>query len=156
MENFFEREVKRLAFVEERMKIREQEKRQLDAEESKRQQVSRPCSHSVTWLLAVRGEWKRFPFVWKKNNCSVVESNGTVLSTGILGNKRVSHQGASCVSVMKQTVQSYPSHFGNFFFFTHARIFSPSQGLVVVYTGKVNYFLSFRHFDHVVSVKPET
>lgn len=40
MENFFEREVKRLAFVEERMKIREQEKKQLDAEESKRQQVS--------------------------------------------------------------------------------------------------------------------
>lgn len=39
MENFFEREVKRLAFVEERMKIREQEKKQLDAEESKRQQV---------------------------------------------------------------------------------------------------------------------
>jgi len=38
MENFFEREVKRLAFVEERMKIREQEKKQLDAEESKRQQ----------------------------------------------------------------------------------------------------------------------
>ena len=40
MENFFEREVKRLAFVEERMKIREQEKKQLDAEESKRQQAS--------------------------------------------------------------------------------------------------------------------
>lgn len=40
MENFFEREVKRLAFVEERIKIREQEKKQLDAEESKRQQVS--------------------------------------------------------------------------------------------------------------------
>ena len=40
MENFFEREVKRLAFVEERMTIREQEKKQLDAEESKRQQVS--------------------------------------------------------------------------------------------------------------------
>ena len=39
MENFFEREVKRLAFVEERMKIREQEKKQLDAEESRRQQV---------------------------------------------------------------------------------------------------------------------
>ena len=46
MENFFEREVKRLGFVEERMKIREQEKRQLDAEESKRQQVSRPRSQS--------------------------------------------------------------------------------------------------------------
>ena len=40
MENFFEREVKRLTFVEERIKIREQEKKQLDAEESKRQQVS--------------------------------------------------------------------------------------------------------------------
>lgn len=40
MENFFEREVRRLAFVEERMKIREQEKRQLDAEQTKRQQVS--------------------------------------------------------------------------------------------------------------------
>ena len=40
MENFFEREVKRLAFVEERMTIREQEKKQLDAEESKRQQVN--------------------------------------------------------------------------------------------------------------------
>jgi len=39
MENFFEREVKRLAFVEERMKIRDQEKKQLDAEESRRQQV---------------------------------------------------------------------------------------------------------------------
>lgn len=38
MENFFEREMKRLAFVEERMKIREQEKKQRDAEESKRQQ----------------------------------------------------------------------------------------------------------------------
>ena len=40
MENFFEREVKRLAFVEERMKRREQEKKHLDAEESKQQQVS--------------------------------------------------------------------------------------------------------------------
>ena len=47
MENFFEREVKRLAFVEERMKIREQEKKQLDAEESKRQQVSYNQSEKV-------------------------------------------------------------------------------------------------------------
>ena len=39
MENFFERETKRLAFVEERMKIRAQEKIQRDAEETKRQQV---------------------------------------------------------------------------------------------------------------------
>ena len=39
MENFFERETKRLAFVEERMKIRAQEKIQWDAEETKRQQV---------------------------------------------------------------------------------------------------------------------
>ena len=39
MENFFEREMKRLAFVEERMKIRAQEKIQRDAEETKRQQV---------------------------------------------------------------------------------------------------------------------
>lgn len=38
MENFFEREMKRLAFVEERMKIRAQEKIQRDAEETKRQQ----------------------------------------------------------------------------------------------------------------------
>ena len=39
MENVSEREEKRLAFVEERMKIREQEKKQLDAEKSKWQQV---------------------------------------------------------------------------------------------------------------------
>ena len=39
MENFFEREMKRLAFVDERMKIRAQEKIQRDAEETKRQQV---------------------------------------------------------------------------------------------------------------------
>ena len=55
MENFFEREVKRLAFVEERMKIREQEKKQMDTEESKRQQVSGPCSDSESVLLAVHG-----------------------------------------------------------------------------------------------------
>ena len=48
MENFFEREVKRLAFVEERMKIREQEKKQLDAEESKRQQVSDKPMYKTT------------------------------------------------------------------------------------------------------------
>ena len=52
MENFFEREVKRLAFVEERMKIREQEKKQLDAEESKRQQVS--DKNNVKKNLAVK------------------------------------------------------------------------------------------------------
>ncbi|XP_058964872.1 dynein axonemal intermediate chain 3-like [Pocillopora verrucosa] len=46
MENFFEREVKRLAFVEERMKIREQEKKQLDAEESKRQQEGKRAEES--------------------------------------------------------------------------------------------------------------
>ena len=51
MENFFEREVKRLAFVEERMKIREQEKKQLDAEESRRQQVS---AGSLSWQLPLR------------------------------------------------------------------------------------------------------
>ena len=49
MENFFEREVKRLAFVEERMKIREQEKKQLDAEESKRQQVSVRVTSIEAW-----------------------------------------------------------------------------------------------------------
>lgn len=38
MENFFEREVKRLAFVEERKKIREAEKREHDALETKKQQ----------------------------------------------------------------------------------------------------------------------
>ena len=37
MENLFEREVKRLMFVEERSQIREQEKKRLDAEETKRQ-----------------------------------------------------------------------------------------------------------------------
>lgn len=47
MENLFEREVKRLAFVEERMKIREQEKKQLDAEENKRQQVG--LAFHKTW-----------------------------------------------------------------------------------------------------------
>ena len=36
MENFYEREVKRLLFVEERMKMREEEKKRLDAEENKR------------------------------------------------------------------------------------------------------------------------
>ncbi|PFX30161.1 Dynein intermediate chain 2, axonemal [Stylophora pistillata] len=46
MENFFEREVKRLAFVEERMKIREQEKKQLEAEESKRQQEGKRAEES--------------------------------------------------------------------------------------------------------------
>ena len=41
MENFLEREVKRLAFVEEKLKIREQEtEKQLDAEESKRPQCT--------------------------------------------------------------------------------------------------------------------
>ena len=40
MDNFFEREVKRLAFVEERMKVRDQEKKQRDADEARRQQVS--------------------------------------------------------------------------------------------------------------------
>ena len=40
MENLFEREMKRLAFVEERKKIRDNEKKERDAEESRRQQVS--------------------------------------------------------------------------------------------------------------------
>lgn len=48
MENFFEREVKRLAFVEERMKIRGQEKKQLDAEESRRQQVRAGSKRAVS------------------------------------------------------------------------------------------------------------
>ena len=59
MENFFEREVKRLAFVEERMKIREQEKKQLDAEESRRQQVSAGSKMGSLWCREHYGSFLR-------------------------------------------------------------------------------------------------
>lgn len=61
MENFFEREVKRLAFVEERMKIREQEKKQLDAEESRRQQeAKRPEDTEADLDARMRMEYQEY------------------------------------------------------------------------------------------------
>lgn len=59
MENFFEREVKRLAFVEERMRIREQEKKQLDAEESRRQQVRAGSKKGSLWCREHYGSFLR-------------------------------------------------------------------------------------------------
>ena len=56
MENFFEREMKRLAFVEERKKIRSNEKKEQDAESARRQQVSTSLTPSLTKAL----------FIWEK------------------------------------------------------------------------------------------
>ena len=36
-------------------------------------------------VFPLTGNLERFPFVWKKHDCSFGESNGTVLSTGNFG-----------------------------------------------------------------------
>ncbi|XP_048581354.1 dynein axonemal intermediate chain 3 [Nematostella vectensis] len=67
MENFFEREVKRLAFVEERKKMREVEKRERDAEETRRQQEGKKPDESEADIEAKqRMEYQEYLELEKK------------------------------------------------------------------------------------------